>query len=556
MSDTPPTFPLIDEPWLAVLYRTGRQDTVSLKQLFAEASRIRAIVGDLPTQTFAILRLLLAVMHRSLEGPADEREWRQLWQRPSLPSADIDDYLDDFRDRLDLLHPVTPFYQVADLRTAKEEPAGLQKLIADVPNGTPYLTSRVGPGLSRITPAEAARWLVHCQAYDTSGIKSGAVGDPRVKSGKGYPIGTGWCGNLGGLFLEADSLRETLLLNLIPQNYLGLAGNDNDLPAWEREPLNAAEEDVRTRGPFGPLSLYTWQSRRIRLFGDAATITGALIANGDPLDATDRHHLEPLTGWRRSESREKKLKRSPVYVPIRHDPSRALWRGLEALLPTATTGTSKTGALQLAPTVTNWLARLRYDEHLPADARIAVRAVGAVYGTQQSVIDQTVDDALIMSVQVFHPDARLRTLVISSAADAESGVKALRTLAANLARAAGAKGDAPAKAGSRAADAAFAVLDQQFRRWLASLGPQTDIATARADWQDTVQHRLRTLAADLISQAGPAAWTGREIGGDKPQFICASLAEIWFRRRLNHDLPLARPSTGDAQTLDTEEVSA
>ncbi|GAB1646744.1 type I-E CRISPR-associated protein Cse1/CasA [Krasilnikovia sp. MM14-A1259] len=556
MSDNPSTFSLIDDPWIVVLYRTGVQDTISVMKLFAEAGEIRAIVGDLPTQTFAILRLLLAILHCSVAGPADETEWRRLWRSPRLPTDDIGGYLAGYRDRFDLLHPVTPFYQVAGLRTAKDEPVGLERLIADVPNGTPYLTARVGAALSRITPAEAARWLVHCQAYDTSGIKSGAVGDPRVKGGKGYPIGPGWCGNLGGIFLEGASLRETLLLNLIPEDFPGLGRGDADAPVWERDPMGAAEQDIRARGPFGPLSLYTWQSRRIRLFGDAEAITGALIANGDKLDTADRHRLEPLSGWRRSEPREKELKRSPVYVPARHDPARALWRGLETLLPAPASAAGTAGAAHLAPPVTEWLARIRYHEHVARDARVTVHAVGAAYGTQQSVIDQTIDDALTMTVQVFHPDAGLRMLIVSSAGDADAAVKALRVLAANLARAAGAKGDGPADAAGRAADTAYAVLDQQFRHWLGGLGPDTDLAAARSDWQGTVQRGLLRLGADLIRQAGPAAWTGREIGGDKPQFICAPLAEIWFRRRLHRELPLALADTGAAQNVDTEEVPA
>src|SRR5699024_2697574 len=66
-----------------------------------------------------------------------------------------------------------------------------------------------------IPPGEAARWLVHCMAFDISGIKSGAVGDPRVKGGKGYPIGIGWSGWLGGLYFEGDTLFQTLMLNTV-----------------------------------------------------------------------------------------------------------------------------------------------------------------------------------------------------------------------------------------------------------------------------------------------------------------------------------------------------
>src|SRR5947199_72580 len=122
------------------------------------------------------------------------------------------------------------------------ETAELSKLISDVPNGAPMFTTRIGGDLS-VPYAEAARWLVHCQAFDPSGIKAGAVGDDRVKGGKGYPIGVAWSGLLGGVLLEGRTLKETLLLNLIAADF-DVCGRDPavDLPVWERPPVTAAEE--------------------------------------------------------------------------------------------------------------------------------------------------------------------------------------------------------------------------------------------------------------------------------------------------------------------------
>ncbi len=110
------------------------------------------------------------------------RAWRELWRENHLPMSDINAYLGRHRDRLDLLDSVTPFYQVADLRTASGDATGVARIIVDVANGVPYLTSRLGQASTSITAAEAARWLVHTQAFDTSGIKSGAT---RVPNGNG-----------------------------------------------------------------------------------------------------------------------------------------------------------------------------------------------------------------------------------------------------------------------------------------------------------------------------------------------------------------------------------
>jgi CRISPR system Cascade subunit CasA len=539
------SFSLIDHRWILVLDRAARVRPVGLRELFTQASDLKALAGDLPTEVFAILRLLLAILHRAAGGPPDERAWHQLWRSPRLPVDEIGEYLDAFADRFDLLHPATPFYQVAALHTARNEILGLERLIADVPNGFAYLTSRLGESLRRISPAEAARWVVHCQAYDTSGIKSGAVGDERVVSGRGYPIGVGPCGALGGVFLEGATLRETLLLNLLPNDVPHRQSTLDDLPMWERAPHDAAEEPVDTRGPYGVLGLYTWQSRRIRLFGDEDAITGVLIANGDKLTLDNRQHLEPMTAWRRNPGREKQLKQPTVYTPARHDHTRALWRGLAALLPVPrdTQGGGKPPPV-VAPPLMQWLARLRTAGYLDPSYRVTTRAVGMVYGTQQSVVDEIYSDAVTMTVQAFDPASALPAVIVDSARDAEATVRALRTLAANLARAAGARGDAPSDAGARAAEVGYAALDPLFRRWLSTLGPHSQPTPARAAWQQLAQRVVGQIGAELVEQVGPAAWAGREVttagkGAGESVFLSSPLADLWFRRAVGRALPLA-----------------
>lgn len=539
-------FSLLDQPWVPALYIDGRTRMVSLRQLFVDSERIKSIVGDLPTQTFALLRLALAVLHRAVDGPPDEKTWRALWRRPGLPLSDIDTYLDAFRERFDLNHPATPFYQVATLHTAKGEVGGLERLVADVPNGVPYLTFRTGPGLTRLSYAEAARWVVHCQAYDASGIKSGAVGDPRVKGGKGYPIGTGWVGGIGGIHLEGRDLRETLLLNLIPLDSPYLEQDpERDKPVWERPPHGPTEESASERGPYGVLSLYTWQSRRIRLFGDDQGVTGVLIANGDRLGWENRHLIEPMTAWRRSRNKEKELKLPQVYLPQQHDPARALWRGLSAVLPATPTRTGSDGPDRVVPALSQWLARLRNAGEISADFRVTTRAVGVVYRNQQSVVDEIYHDALTMSVEAFADTSELRSVIVDSAAGADAAVGALRSLAVNLCRAAGGSGkdakDPPAGAGSRAAETGYAALDRAFRAWLAGLGPDTDATEARTSWQRTAYTVVSRLGNDLLRQAGPAAWTGRPLGDSG--YISSPQADLWFRKALRRALPLAASQT-------------
>ncbi len=534
-------FTLIDEAWIPVLDTAGQRREMSLRGLFEHAADIRMIACELPTQTFAILRLALAILHRSTDGPPGEASWQALWRDQRLPLSDLSDYLDEFRDRFDLLHPHHPFYQVPHLRAEKDNTYGLERLIADVPNGMQFLTTRAGPGMRSISPAEAARWLVHCQAYDPAGIKTGAAGDPRVKQGKGYSIGVGTLGNLGGVHLDGATLRETLLLNLIPVAPNWQRADERDLPVWEREPQTATEEPDATRGPYGLLSLYTWQSRRIRLFGSTDGITGAIISNGDRLDWQDRHLLEPMSVWSRSAPREREQKRTPIYLPRPHDHTRALWRGLQTLLPPPVPSTGEPPQRLSAP-VLHWLARLTRDGVVSQDFQVRPRAVSVTYGKQQAVIGEVFSDSLTMNVLLLVEDSPLRTTAVDATADAEAAVRTLRGLATNLVRAAGGPDDNGEA--DRAAERAYAVLDQVFRDWLAQLGPDSDPATERRAWQHLVRQVVARIGGELVKAAGPAAWVGRTRADRSGREVHYSSfqAEAWFRRDLAKALTMASNS--------------
>ena len=65
-------YSLIDEPWILVRAKGGGTDEVSLVELFRRSPDLIEIVGDLPTQAFAIFRVTLAVLHRAVDGPRDE----------------------------------------------------------------------------------------------------------------------------------------------------------------------------------------------------------------------------------------------------------------------------------------------------------------------------------------------------------------------------------------------------------------------------------------------------------------------------------------------------
>ncbi|WP_329065615.1 type I-E CRISPR-associated protein Cse1/CasA [Amycolatopsis sp. NBC_01480] len=529
-------FNLLDEPWITVLTGDGQERDVSILEVFEQAPALSVIGGEVSTQAFAITRLLVAFLHRALDGPADQPAWAALWEQPALPMERVHAYADRVRDRFDLFDAWAPFFQVAGLRTAKDEVSALEKIVADVPNGEPLFTTRSAASLVRITAAEAARWLVHVQAFDPSGIKSGAVGDRHVKNGKGYPIGPGWSGQIGGVLAQGADIRETLLLNLIArdaQTYVRVGGAA-DVPPWERDPDGAAWAEERPVA--GAIQCYTWQTRRVRLQGSRDGVTGVVLANGDRMAPQNRQNVEPHTAWRYSEPQSKKAGH-PVYMPRRHDPSRSVWRGLAALLPSISPRGSTGGdpARLLAPGVLQWLSELIEEGHLPDTFVVRLRVHGMEYGAQNATCAEILDDLLPLPAVLLRQDRPAAGRTADGAVtDANSAASCVWRLAENLAQAAGAPPQSGA--GAAAQERLYAALEQPYRTWLAGLRPGCDLVEARSGWQRTVRAACWPIRDELVAGAPTAAWTGRPVN---QRLVNVPLAEVWFNNALRGVLPLA-----------------
>lgn len=529
---TPPRFNLIDDAWLVVRTVSGETETVSMRTAFTRAHEFRRLSGELPSQDFAVLRILLAVLYRAL-GESMEQDpftsWAELWQTPDLPVDAINDYLDTWHDRFFLFDEDQPWFQVPDLATASDQTKPIDLLIPDCPIDGGLFSMR--RGYNSISPAEAARWLIHCQAYDVSGIKSGAVGDTRVKGGKGYPIGNGWAGWLGGITVVGDSLKETLLLNFVADAY-----QDDDLPVWELPQLTAAAR--RGAQGSGPVSLFTWPQRRIRLFvNDHDVVSSVLVCNGDPIDYQFQHADETMTGWRHSEPQSKKFK-TEVFMPRQFDPDETLWRGLDALLPIV-----QPEAKFLPAKVLTWSSQLANSEVLPRDHLTMIETVGVRYGPQSASWEEIFGDSLAFNVRLAASHSfPAKEIVFSAVARAVDGINALGSLGGNLQVAAGGDYD-PAAAAGRARG--YGEIDSYFREWLEAFEPDSGLEAQLQSFTDETRQRLLRLGEQLVRDAGPAAWVGRTVTRNKQERIVnTGQADSQFRRSLRKVLPYAPSREG------------
>ena len=544
-----PEFNLLDEAWIPVRLLDGTIADVGLLELLRRTTDIADLACELPTQSIAIQRLVLAVAYR-VATPRDTRDWVRQWE-DGAPTEQMIEYLERWRDRFYLFGGRFPFMQVADLRTAKDSVSGLEKLIADVPNGEQFFTTRHGRALACIPPSEAARWLVHAQAYDPSGIRSGAVGDSQVKGGKGYPIGPSWCGHLGLVWLKGKDLDETLVLNLIPADAAGLRGVESSTEwgacSWEAaEPENAVRGDYSLLDPSGTPRdvsiprLLTWHSRRIRLVGDSSGVTGVVLAQGDKLAPQEMRLYEPQSLWRYSTPQSKKFK-TDVYMPRKFEAGRALWRNLPGTLPTVTTvqGVDKQPKQEFLPSATlsfhyqldNALIEATYPKVM------RIQAVGVTYGPQEATFDDIYSDELTLSVAVMRVEREdLSAEIDRQVRLTEEVARDVGTLAANLARAAGESGDGAGDgARDRAKELFFSAVDTDFRTWLSQVDGHESARDAGRRWERALRQHATDIQAELVRGASSSAIIGRDAGRG---YMNVGIAENYFRLALNKRLPV------------------
>lgn len=538
-----PTFDLVGEPWVPVVSGGTRVD-VSLQDALTRADEWDGLSLDEPAQVVALLRqVLLPVVFDALGVPRSDSEWSQRWDAGALDGERITAYLSEHAHRFDLFHPECPFAQVAGLRTLKGDtkPVSLLLPAAATGNNVPLFSARTEGDPPALTPAEAARALLAAHCWDTAAIKSGAVDDPAVKAGKTTGNPTGPVGQLGVVIPLGATLASTILLNT-PIVAQGLAVKDR--PQWRAEPAVPA---WRPRPAKGLLDLLTWQSRRVRLIPESdehgsTVVRQVVLAAGDRLDPLPEE--EPHTGWRKV---DKPKAGDRARRPVRHQPGRAAWRGMAALLATAQPTTDGVSASR----VIVQLADLQAENHLPVDLPLQVLTVGVAYGNQSAVVEDVMTDSLPLPVAALSPDGPVRQLLLEVAEQAEQLRVAANRLGDDLRLASGGE-KLPWDKSQRLGDALVHQFTPVVRRMLAGLQRQPERADdAESAWRHTAR-RLALDAAELALEATPpTAFLGRQQSERVAHRL--SVAEAWYRAAVRRILG---PSTNDRPDTALSQAGA
>lgn len=544
------TFNLIDEPWIGVIYQDGNHHDISLQELLRDMTDIRELRMELPTMSFAALRMLIAIVGRAFYRQLGDMWGPELWAEaygdPELTAEYIGKYLEHFRDRFNLFDKERPFYQVADLENSGKVSLTLDKLIGDVPNGDLFFSMRQEDGLKEVSFSEAARWLLHVQCYDPSGIRPAAKGDSLAKSGKGYPVGTGWAGQLGGVHLRGKNLFETVMLNLIPladdgegerlKEITGLRGvvAAEDIPAWERN-----ERWSSMRGevvPRGVCQTMTYQSRRVRLFPQGDKVVGVMVCQGDKLTPQNRQGIEPMTAWRFSKPQSDKSN-IWTYMPRKQGVEQAMWRGLPSIVPqlSGMVEYKKQDVIQFeVPAIVRWHEYLVSKGLLDYRPLVDICGVTVHYGTQEATVQDILADSLSLPTELFERDNSVALAKLEKALKATQEVSVtLQILAKKCIEATGGTGKDVSKYYAKTIDSDFYYrIDTAMRRWLRGLG---SVEKPLEEWKGELKKNGLAMRDEIVERVNVYAWQSEKSLGDAigsfDRFFYGTL------KGLNDDIP-------------------
>jgi CRISPR system Cascade subunit CasA len=531
-------FNLIDEPWIRVA-KGPKICTVGLHELFENAHEYDGLAGELPTQDFAVLRLLLAIMYASIYKNIQSEDdaiclWESLYNSGRFDINVIGSYLEKYRERFYLFDDKYPFYQVPGIKGTTGFTRKLNGEISESgtdpkkPQKVRIFSSIGGEAKNIMSFAEAARWLLHLNGYDdTSGKQSK---DTKLNSGKLDSAGAGWLGQLGGVYFKGSNLFETLILNFCVLDHNGTPWQIGKA-VWE-VPVKRDERSLITK-PEDPLTLFTLQSRRIILTRDKNTVIGYQNLGGDffvkrnvdKVIAGAEPFAETMTIWNETA----KKKGETLFMPRRHNPSKLMWTSLDYFLLTAE-DKNRPGIVENL--------RIMEEAEVYTGRHTGITAVGMIYGDKDTAAADVYSDALTFDPKIITALGKDYIERISAElSSTETLVYNYKKLASECYLSNG--GDegqgrsAVNKISEAAAADAYALLDIPFREWLASVSVDDDIDEKSLIWQDTSKRIILKAGWDLIGKLNLQLCKPRGgTEGNKTVNIYKALNE--FERRIKY----------------------
>ena len=365
-------FNLWEQPWISVLTKKNQVVDVSLEEVLTNAHEYIDLAGELPTQDFAILRLLMALLHTIFfrKSPEEPQEaWYELWTKTKFPKEHIINYKNQWSDRFFLFDSKYPFYQEPntsnkDTKGKDDKVKPIEKLngeISESANKSRLFLLRTGIKKNSLSFAEAARWLIHNNCYDDTSMKQPS---PKIS----------WCGQLWGIFAAGRNLFETLMLNLILWKDGDMPWSDNK-PVWEKANFHFVPETEKTIDPYevsipnNPAELYTLQNRYVRLNRNEGKVISYQARSGVWFSDANAFS-EQMTLWEKKEEKNGMIKYQPKGQINGTDKAIQIWREFSSIV-------AEKDQLSHTSGIINWIASLR--DYLGKDYYVRFRTVAIEY---------------------------------------------------------------------------------------------------------------------------------------------------------------------------------
>ena len=526
-------FNLLDEPWIAVVYDDkGHTKEISLLDLFQNAHCYKELAGDTKTQDFAVLRVLLAILHtvfsrfdadgevyewlevderfRQLES-VDESDleeyenalfetWLALWQAGQFPEI-VTQYLEKWRDRFYLFDEAYPFFQVrkediaADKIVQSKATAvsgkNINRTISESNNKTALFSPRSEKNKELLNGQEIVRWLLTFQGYTGVGDKT-----KFKKLDSDVTLSKGWLFDLGGMIAKGHNLFETLLLNC----YLVQNEADNLLhvqtPCWELSSQTLLSNYLGNGDIDNLAALYTVWSRGIYIDPDsdlAQPFTFEIVKL--PEVNHQDNFLEPMTLW--------EYRQSGVYkdhhIPKEHVLNQSLWRSFGLL--------ASSGDKQRKPGIIDWLVLLRKEI---GNHPITLRAISMQNdGNASSRVptDEIIDSLAInefvltdLEEQGWVPRINdtveeTKTVVSKTYKQYVDDIRTIRNIHSS---------DFTAQK----VEELYFKIDQPFRQWLAGIQITDEKDKTIKHWREQLKKMVRQEAEQLLQSGNPRDYIG------------------------------------------------
>lgn len=533
-------FNLVDDPWISVLtIDNGEQKLVSLSELFSNTTEYTELAGDTATQDFAVLRIILSVVHTVFsrvnfvgeayefldlddkllplnevdESDIDEyseqlfETWETLWNSQTF-SKIILKYLDIWKDHFNLFDDEYPFMQVTKKeisidKISRANPSSISgktvnRLVSESGNKIALFSPKYERknNKSYLRTDQIIRWLITYHGYT-------GLSDKVIFGKEKYTASKGWLYDIGGLYFKGDNLFETILLNTIlvhpREEYL----LKTQRPSWEMSPKEALKTYFPNKNPDNLSELYTKWGRAVYIdplqnLNSSFQMSVVKI----PRQIHQNQFIEPMTLWKYNEKGDY----ANTFTPRKHQPNKALWRSFGLLsIPNSMNSNYQ------RPIIVDWLEMI---EEL-VDKNITVVAISMEddgNATSWVPVNELIDtlhlnDMLLIDNNVNGWATRINNIVEETKQSIEIDFKRLLNDILVI------RNIKDKSFVNKEIQKVYSVIDRSFKEWISNIDEKSSYVDKSNEWRQKLKKILLNEVYLLLTNATMRDFKGREVDG-------------------------------------------